>query len=268
MARFLQIIFFCFAGLLLAGCPGQEKDKPIWEQVKIGDLAPITSSGARDSQLLRTINFDIYIFEVPAENIGQLDDIWQMLFQRQLHFYDHEAFVANSFSAGFGEIAMWNEIGEVLRNAGARKIETVSMLLTDGRHDDLYVKLLEENQSVFYISTDGSMKDARLGPGKMVLRLKAESIAGARGTCKLTVSPAFSPYLLSSIPQIEAHSKLGDFLFTSTTFELTISPGHFIFLGPDKYIDNKVSLGGLFFSKFSPRPVARIFLIFCTSIID
>lgn len=255
----------CIA-VLLTGCNVSEKDKPIWQQVKIGDLAPSRSGKQPSAQLLKAVNFDVYIFEIPAENIGALDDVWQRLSTKPLTFNDYEAFVANSFSVGFGQIRMWNKIADLLRAADGKKIETVSLLLADGQAETIAVAGFGNEQAIFYISTEGSMDGVTVGPGELALRIKAEKIPGSRGICNMSVLPVFSSPPAGAIPQLVALEKSGEFLFTCCRFGLKMSRGDFVFLGPKKYIGQQTTLAGLFFSRPGRRPVVRAYLIVCTGI--
>lgn len=269
---------------LLTSCNAPKENEPIWEQVKIGDLAPSHGAKRSGDQSLKTINFNVYTFEIPAENISALDDVWQMLYTRPLRFNDYDAFCANSFSAGFGQIQMWNKIAVLLRDAGAKKMPTISLLLSDGQADDLTIARLYREQPIFYISTSGSMEGATIGPGKLALRIKAKKIPGLRGVCNVQVHPVFSPPISSSIPQLAARAKAGELLFTCADFGLKMGPGDLFLLGPKKYISDQISLGSLFFSKpegslfFSKseagpptgrpehKPAIRVFLVVCTSV--
>ena len=270
----------------LVGCEAPEEDTPIWEQVKIGDLVPIHSGKRPSEGSLKIINFDLYVFELPAENIGVLAEIWQILYVQPFRFDDYGAFAANSFSVGFGQIQMWDEIGGLLDAADAKMMPTVSLLLADGQSSDVTIRSLYGEQPVFYISSGGSMKGATLGPGKLALRIKAEKIPGLRGVCDVRVHPVFSPPIGSSIPQLAARAKAGELPFVSAGFRLKMSPGDFFLLGPEKYVSDQISLGSLFFSKpegslffikikseSSPssvrperKPAIRVFLLVCTSI--
>ncbi len=267
MTRLFQITVLSCAGLLLTGCNSPEKNEPIWQHIKIGDIAPSHSNKQPGGQLLKTISFDVYIFEIPAENISALDDIWQVLHTKQLQFNDYDAFAANSFSAGFGQIRMWNEAANLLRAGGAKKVKTVSLLLADGQADDLPIARLYRKQTIFYVSTDNSIEGATVGPGELALRIKAENIPGSRGVYNVNAQPVFPSPIRSAIPQLAAREKSGEFLFTSAGFGLKMSPGDFVFLGPEKYTD-QITLAGLFFSRNERKPVVRTYLIVCTRIND
>lgn len=279
MVRAFQIGVLGWLVVCLGGCTSPEKE-PIWERVKIGDLAP-SHTGKGPSRLwLRTINFDVHIFEIPADNISALDELWPMLYQQPLQLNHKAAFAANSFSAGFGQLPMWEKIAEVLRGARGNRAGTISLLLPDGRPQDVFVAALPSEQTIFYVTSEGLTEGATVGPGRFSLRIKADKIPGARGVCKLTAVPAFSPPVRIAIPLLRRRAKSGEFLFGSAGFSLKMSPGDFVLLGPDKYLSHQITLGSLLFSKPEGsmflstaerkpperKPAIRIFLLFCTSI--
>jgi hypothetical protein len=268
MNRVLQIALFGFAGLLLAGCNDPEKDERIWEHTKITDLAPSANAKDTSGELLKTVNFDIYVFDVPAQNIGALDGVWQMLYTKPLRFKDSDAFVANSFAVGFGQLDMWNKASDLLRDAGGRKMEKISVLLTDDQPHDITIGRLARRKTIFYKPKSGSTEGATAGPGKIALRIKARKSPAPRGTCDFDVVPVFLPPIISSIPELAAREKAGEILFTSCRLRAKMGPGDFILLGPQKYISRQVTLAGLLFSRQKPKPIMRTYLFVCTRIVD
>ncbi|MBN1393199.1 MAG: hypothetical protein JW947_10410 [Sedimentisphaerales bacterium] len=268
MVRFFQIIALICTALLITGCKAPEKEKPIWEQVKLSDLAAPADTNRSNGRLLKTINFDIHIFEMPAKDYNALNNFWEMMYTKPLQFNNYDAFHANSFSAGFGQIAMWNTIATVLRNAGGEHVETVSLLLFDGETKDFTIARLSKEQTVFYISSGGSMEGVTIGPGRIALRMKVEKIPGERGVCMVNAQPAFTLPVQSPVPQLAEHAKSQEFLFTSAGFFLKMDPGDFVLLGPEKYTSHQITLGSLFFSTPKPKPIIRMYLLICTRIID
>jgi len=245
-------------------------------------FSPSHSGKRPGGQLLKTINFNVYAFEIPAENISALDDIWRMLYPKPLQYNNHDAFKANSFSAGFGQVQMWNKIRDLLLAADGKGTDRISLLLPDGQANDLPIARLDKEQTISYISASGSMEGKTARPRELTLRLKAEKIPGSIGVCQVSILPVFSPPIRSSIPELVYRAKAGEFPFTSVGFGLKMSPGDLVVLGPEKYIDHQITLGGLFFSRpegslfFSRterkpperKPAVRIFLLLCTSIND
>jgi len=268
MTRFVQIMLLSCAGLVLTGCNGVQRDEPVWQRLKITDLAPSGNIKRPHRQLLKTINFSVYIFEMPAENIGALDEIWPMLYTKPLKFDSSYAFGANSFLAGFGQLPMWNKIADLLAAAGGKKVQTFLLLLADGQADDITITGLRDERTIYYISPTGSMEDAKVGTGRLSLRIKADKIAGSRGLCRMSALPVFARLRRSRILQLAKHEKLGDFLFTTCRFASKMGPGDFVLLGPAEYIGHQATLGSLFFSRGGYKPIVRTFLIVCTSIND
>lgn len=260
MIRLLQIAVFSCLALLLTGCSAPEKSDVLWEQVKIGDIAGSGQDKRSVGQPLMTIDFVVYIFEMPAESISALDNVWWTLYTKPLRFDDYEAFGANLFSAGFGQVQMANEVRGSLQAAGGKRIKTISLLLLDGQSNDLIVATLGNELTVFYASTDGSMEGVTIGPGELGLRIKAEKIPGSRGVCNVNVQPVFLPLIASSIPQLAARAKSDEFGFASLGFRLKMSHGDFVFLGPRKYSSDRMTLANLFFSRSAPSPTVRMFL--------
>lgn len=266
MNRFFLIMLLTFIAALVISCEPPE-EKPIWEQVKLSDVAS-TSSDHTTGQLLKTINLDIHTFEVPAEKIGDLNDLWQALYVKPLRFNDSEAFSANSFLIGFGQIQMWDKIAFMLRSAGGQKGETVSLIIPDGQTSDFTVARLGKNQTVFYFSAVDLMESETIGPGKLVLRIKVGKIPGSRGVCSVNAQPVLTTSIHTSVPQLADQAKSAEISFDSAGFSLKMSTGDFVLLGPERYIDNQITLDSLFFSRPGRIPTVRILLIICTRIVD
>lgn len=269
----LVLLSFC-----LIGCANPEEE-PIWENVKIGDLAPRRGGKPPSARLIKTINFDLHIFEMPAENIDKLDDTRKNLYTRPLRFNSLHAFGANSFSVHFGQIRMLDEIYNLLLAASGKILAKVSLMLAEDLPESIAITGLNGPRTIFFTSTYGSREGANIGPGILALRLKAQTIPGSRGVCNVTVYPVFSPPIRrGAIPQLDARTKLREFPFSAAAFGLKMGPGDFVLLGPKEYISDQTALGGLFFSNpqgslfFSEterkppelKPAVRIFLLVCT----
>lgn len=281
MIRVFQIAALTYLMFYIVGCAEPEKE-PIWEIVKIGDLAPSYGDKPPQTELLKTINFDLHIFEVPADNIDMLDDIWRMLYIRPLRFNDYRVFSNNSFSARFGQIQRWDKIQELLLAADAQLITKVTLFLSDGQAQTITVIGLDSPRTVFFTSISGSREGANIGPGILALRVKAQKVPAFRGVCDLTAHPVFSVPIKSAVPQLTDRGKFREFPFICAAFGLNMSPGDFVMLGPKEYISDQTDLCGLFFSNpqgslfFSEtvrkpleyKPTIRIFVLFCTRIID
>jgi hypothetical protein len=261
-----------------SGCTKPEPEIPVWEKVKIGDLAPQDGGKTQQAELLKMTRLDVHIFEIPADNIDEIDMIRKKLFIRPLQLKDYEAFSANSFLVRFGQVDLWRQTNDWLLGAEGRNLANVSLMLADGEAQTITITGLDRPQPIYYTAADGSKKGANVGPGIFGLRVNADKIPGSRGVCNLVAYPVFSPPMQGAIPQLKAVGKSREFPFTCAAFGLKMSPGDFVFLAPKEYISDQTALGGLFFSNprgglfFSKtkspeyKPAVRIFLLVCTGI--
>lgn len=274
---FLLLLLLCVS---LVGC-SEPEEKPIWEEVKVGDLAPDTGNVPR-AEFVKALNLEVHVFEIPADNIGELDDIRKQLRIRPLQLTNFKAFNANSFLARFGRGESWNEVRAILNATDAREAMKVSLMLTDNEPQTLAVTALSNTQTVFYTGIDGSRQGAKVGPGLIGLRIKADRIPGRRGICSVVAYPVFYLPIKNTIRELDSQMKRREFLFTAAAFGLRMSPGDFVYLGPKEFVRDQTDLGGLFFTNLQGslfldtaerkppgrKTAVRVFLLACTRIDD
>jgi len=288
MIRFLETAVFVSLVLCLTAC-NEPRPAAAPEQIKIGDLAPRRAGDREGIEPLKTANFNIYIFELPAEKLPALDEAWAILRTEPLRFRDAEAFRANSFMVGFGTQDILNRVVDILLEPGGRRVQTVALLLPDRVSNNVWVGSVPAQQTVFY-SAAGRPEGVTVGPGAMALRLTAQRYPGLRGLCDVKVQPAFLSPGRSAIPQVAARARANDFFFEPVQFNLKMSPGDFVLLGPAQYVADVMTLAGYFFSRPAPDarvkmlpmprhdgdrqvepyygPVVRTYLIVCTGVSD
>ena len=269
------VLCFCFPGC------AEPKEEPIWEKVKIGDLAP-SGDQTQQAKFVKGINLEMHVIEIPADNIDDLDKIRKKLRIRPLKLKNYQAFSANSFLARFGQLDVWNEVRSMLIAAEGQEVVKVSLMLSDGQPQTLTITTLDRTQTVFYRAADGSRQGANVGPGILGLRIKCDRVPGKKGICEVTAYPVYSLPTQSAIPQLQAQMKRREFPFTSAALGLRMSPGDFVFLAPKEYVSDQTSLGGLFFSNVRGRmffnaakrkapehkTAVRVFLLTCARIDD
>jgi hypothetical protein len=261
MIRLLEIAVLGCLFFMPAGCNSSEEQEPIWERVKLGDLASLHDPGQGDNRPLKTINFNVYVFEIPADSVGVLDDIRKSLYPGPLRFRDYDAFKANSFSVAFGQKLAAGRVAELLRGVGGTRVQMVSLLLPDGQFNDVVMAGLPGEQTIFYTATGGGMEGVSLGPGTLVLRIRAERIPTFKGFCSVKVSPVFVSATRRIVPRLGQGREVDEFLFASTEFRVKMAAGDFFFLGPADYADGRMALASHFFSRGAPSSVGRMLLI-------
>jgi len=257
--------------------------------IKIADLKP-----AEGMEFPAAINFQIFIFEAPAEKIPSPKEFFLGLIRKPLHFTDYNAFEANDFLAGFGRNEMWDEIASRLARAGARNAGTNRLIVFDDRGDDVIFTTLGVEQSVFYTTGDGKLAGASLGGGQLAWRIKARPIPRLRGASEVEIQPVFRRQVDNTIGRLLGREKRDEIVFDFAGFELTMSSGDFVLLGPSQYKKDDITLSSLFFTSRGnfafpkPRqnekgeeipgkpvytlqkdvPLVRFFLIACTRVGD
>lgn len=264
MNRFFLIAVLSLCALVPAAC--NQHRKPIWEKVKLVDLATPTPRGQPDNKKIKTANFDVYVLQLPAENIAAIDSILRILHTSPLKFNNQKAFKSNLFSAAVGKTEMTEDIENALVEAGAENIETISLLLLNGEQNYITAKRLYYSRSIFYISQTSPAEGISIGPGTLALRIKAEQISGSRGICLVTVVPVSPEKPKSKIDQLAAREDLSDFVFASAGFQLKMSTGDFFLLAPTKYTDHQFSLAAMFFCQPEPKPAIRVYVCVCTGV--
>jgi hypothetical protein len=271
----------CLA-LCFGGCKAPDESEPIWDQIKIGDLAPAPRNKETNVPSSKVMNFDVHVFEVPVENIAKLNHVWRILTINRLRFSNYDAFIANSFMVGLGRMNTWRRIQDMLIVAGSQKILTVSIVLADSQFEELTIIRLGAKRTISFISGKSSLNKVVIGPGTIALRIKAAGIGDEPDVCKLVAYPVFTVPMKTNIPELADRTKEREFAFSPAAFGLKMNMGDFVLLGPAEYNSDTSTLTGLFFSKpegslfptdvtsqtSKLKPAVRLFLLVCTGISD
>jgi len=266
------------------GCGNAPKEeRKIWEQVKIGDIAPARKKGDQDkAKFLATVQMEVRILEVPGANVEQLDDLWRLLSPKSVFMSSYNAFKDNAFRVKSGRVEASEKIQKALAGAGAQKTATLMLPIPSDDASDLPVANMQTGRTIAFVGNDLSSQTVTVGPGALVLRLRAEPIPWARGVCKIIAYPTYTLPTSSTIPQLQMMARKGEFYFAPAAFAAQMGPGDLVVLGPDCYTGEQLTLGGLFFNNpqgrlfFDPtkpsppeqKPAARIYILICRSISD
>ena len=219
-------IIFIFAMLAITGCGESVTKPPLRRQsIKIGDL-----KASHSTKKPAQITYQMMTFEIPAENVSILEEIFEALREKTLHFKDRHAFGANGFSAGFGQSSDWQPLGKKLRQAKARKVDARSLIVFDDQGDDVQAGTVEEHGKYFYTHLDGSVSPQSLGPGYLVFRIKARPVPDRRGVAYLSVQPLFSRGLDDAMYRLAGRKRAGEAVFDAASFDLKAVAGDFVIL--------------------------------------
>jgi hypothetical protein len=226
-----------------------------------------------------TAAIDVYIVELPADNVEKLAALWQILSAAPIRLSSYNAFSENSFRLLFGKLGMWGKLQELLAEADAQPITTVSLTVADP-WTDLPIAEVPVARPITFVANDLSKQTANVGPGILTLRLVAQPIPWTRGVRKIVGFPAYTLPTAVAIPELQAQSQRHEFYFDSAAFACQMGPGDLLVLGPEKYTGERVTLGGLFFNNpdetlfFNPnkskpperKPAVRVYILVCTRV--
>jgi hypothetical protein len=261
-----QITFSALCLATLAGCAAPVKEKPIWERVKLGDITPPEAASLDDQKLMVT-DLQVLFFEIPADNIEQLNEFWPLMFRKPFKFEDEKAFAANSFEVGFGQGPLLAELDRFITQVEGVKGPVISLMLFDDQVEDVPVVPMTD-ATIFYISSGGAMEGVSVGPGALSLRLKVEKIPAARGIRRVVAVPAFKMMHRTGLRRPNETGAAAGTAFGVARFEVAMSPGDFFLLGPQRYIADQITLGSAFFSRPAEKPVVRLCIVLCARIDD
>ena len=279
MIRLFKILFVFSAIMLPVGCADTQKE-PNMKGIKIGDLAP---AGRRiQPKVLHTTNIEVINYELPAENIASLDGIWRMLDPGSLRYNDSNSFAANGLRAAMGEFATFNKVSEILKSANATKLPVTSLLMSDNQPELLRITRMPNKIIISYISRQGAVKNAEVGPGIIGLQILAGQIISSsmsprtdrtsssavsiRQLASIRVTPAIMAETEGVAPALAERIRESDLQINSAGIYAIMKPGDFVMLCPREYKPNEITAADRFFTKPGPKPAIRVFLLVCVSI--
>ena len=261
------ILRIIFAGALSLGAfalgigcdePQRRRSKVPLEGVKITDLIPATRTPVPPQ-----IQFQILTYELPARNAPLLEGLFDELETKPLNFARRPAFSANGFSAGFGNSQIWGKVAERLDYASAVKRSMRSLIVFDDRGDEIIVAPLYEEQSLFYANAAGHLTGTRLGNGRLLWNMRSWPHGQQRGVTEVEFQCLYRPQVQTAVGRLMGREKAGEIAFEFTNFNLRMSGGDFVILGPLGYNPDEITLSSLLFSSPGPDAMVRVYMILC-----
>jgi hypothetical protein len=254
----LLLTFYIFL-IALTGCDQKEPpiSPPDIPDIKITDLAPLNPNGSRN--YLNTMNFEIIVFEIDADNLAMLENIWSNLYKNPIDFQNMFALKVNSFQVAFGEMQMWQQVGQMLDNAKAQKYNQYRFMLTLEKSEDIVIKKLVKPTNISYFDASLSPKTLASQKGRIIFNIDADKAPGTRGLCYLTIAPML-------ITEKESDALIDRFKHLSFTTKMT--PKDFLIIAPGKNYDRQDSLSRFFFHRDFIKSKALIYAVFCMGIND
>ncbi|MFH1370088.1 MAG: hypothetical protein ABII09_02205 [Planctomycetota bacterium] len=265
MARPFQIL--CLAAMVLLGGCTDNRQEPQLDGIKIDELAPTGRTGrAVQPRVLQTTNIDVTTFELPAENIGRLVDIWNMLSTGSLRYNNSAGFAANGLQASAGKYDAYHKIIALLKSADAKKLSTTSLLIPNGQAEMLNIGRLTRKTTISYIGRRGDVETADAGPGTLGLQVSARQFSGSQPVANVHVVPLISASTEGLPKELAERLRENDLRFYSAGFRVIMKQGDILMLAPREYNPDETAAAGRFFIKPEPNPTVILLLFICTSI--
>ena len=212
--------------------------------LKLSDIKP-----TYQKESPKNLEFRIFVFELPKTEYGKVKDVFGELPETPLYFNDRRGFDASGLVVGYGRNEIWDKIAEKLRKSSARKTETKAMVVFDDKGDDVVISNLDTEKTVFYSRAGGAVTGVTIGPGKLAWRIKAKPISTIRRTAQVEIVAIFKQNVDPLIRRMVGVREDDETVFDSAGFNLKMSNGDFVLLGPKDGQQNKLSMAELFFTK-------------------
>jgi hypothetical protein len=174
-------------------------------------------------------------------------------------------FKKNFFKAGTGRENPWRKFTQIYNRQNGKVKSTLTYLVGFDQREYITAAYVNSVKNIFYNGTNGQVKGVTIQPGKLALQFTPTQIPGTKGFCRLNIVPvSISARSSDYLPdELKNNEKI---IFNSAGFNIEISEGDFILIGPEKFIDHQHTLPGLLFCRQSPEPKFRMFLILCKEI--
>jgi hypothetical protein len=276
----LQVVLLTGWLCIYAGCRSQPKEPPIWEKVKIGDLASSEKPDASSTNRAPTVNLEITLHEIPAGNLALLHELWKPLTKKGLRFKNHHSFQSNGYRIARGQIRNFGWIATQLQEANAQKIQNVSLLLSDGKENDVPIRPIPATQKLTFTAMNSSTQTISLTPGVLSLRFHVNRNPANPFVTEMVAYPFLKVPTSEVVETLARKIQARQISFMCAAFTTHLTPGDVIVLGPQDYYGDGSTLGGLFFGNPSGRlftplnnketpklePSVRILVILCTNV--
>jgi hypothetical protein len=263
MNRLYPKIVLTLWAFFLCGCtePQQEPLQDPLAGIKITDLA-----SKNPEQIPPQTTFNVFLFEMPAENSYLIEQIFGGLYQRPIHFADYGMFEANALLAGFGRPGMWERIAQKLVQGKAEKVMMSALIIFDEIGEDIAAVPINSEQTIFYTDAENSVIGRSLSDGVLVWNIRSRPISSVRGVAQVQIEPVSRRSIDMVLARMGKKVSEDKNEFAFAGFELQMSMGDFVLLGPSEYQSDRITLSSLFFTVQRDKPVIRLYLIVCAGV--
>lgn len=207
--------------------PQKRPQKPSIEGLKLTDLIPSTTE-----KLPAAIRLKLLTFELPRENLQQMTLAFKALSKENIKFANRKSFDRNAFVAGIGGEEIWSLIGDKLKAATAKKIDTNNIVIYDRDGYEIPVKEVFDTVSLIYTNVSSQTVRQDLFSGTLSWRIKAGPATQRKGTAIMRVEALSRSQKQTIISKTAGNEEFGLTVFRSLSMMLKMEEGQFLVLAP------------------------------------
>jgi len=258
------------AVFLVAGChePEAGMEGPPIDGIRITDLAP----RVKKQTPVRTV-FRVFTFEVPAEEMQSLGELFESMSKRQIRYADRAVFDGNGFRAGFGSQSEWGSFSAAIQAVASRTTNTRNVVAYELEGDELMTATLKFTEQVAWIGPRDAIVRNMFTFGRFSWMIKARRTGGIRGLAEVTIVPAYKLGTQDTFSQVDHFEDRSP--FASCALDVRMSPGDYLLLGSTGEPTGGDGLGIgpltltrlLFYSVDRPGSL-KVYLILCVGVED
>jgi len=256
--------------VLLSGCTEKQAGEKTREKVKLVDLIPKDSSENKENS---TVGLYVYVYQIDRDKYPSVQQKLNQAADLSVEYEDSKSFSSNGLIGGGGDINAWVKLAQVLTDAQAAIIKRTITYISDNTNDDIVITELTEPGSVRCYSDGDTSAGMGLSAGTVWLRINSKPLIGLKQSRRINITPIYKAEAISDekIKSSSPKNPAWELPFSSTSLNVSLRPGQFVFIAPDAANFPQEGLpliGQMIFCADKPKPVVRFCLVACSLIND
>jgi hypothetical protein len=212
--------------------------------IKLSDIQPTHKIQTPTEMVIK-----MFTYELPAENIQYLDEIYDEISESHLRYPDLDLFKENGFEAGFATEPVWPIISDALYRASAQNVLTSNLLFLDSATNRIPAAETYNKQSFYLHKRRGEPELVKLPTGQLLFEVKARALPDGGGYGLVQIEAMHQKNILPTLTNIPGYENAGKTIFNQISFKLNMTVGEFVVLGPSLDESDRVTLADLFFKR-------------------
>jgi len=246
----LSIVFLLTAGLVLPGCPPEGAGKVAVS--KPPKIVGADSQLGKPPRLPEVVRMDILYVELPAGQASGSEEIWSYLDEEPVGAERLGSLGRNGVRVGLGRSKSNADIVRVLKRITGQALGRRMMVGRRGAPHHVVLKRKQGLQTVFDFHSDRTLSGSDMPPGDNVLTIVCTVDEDNAGRIILTGMPQVRSarnrtHFLNGPTGIRIINRPVMFGFEDMMFQMPMSPGEFLVIGPGAASRRPHSVGRHFF---------------------